>query len=82
MKAIELKDKLTYHQYKILMSALAFFEANKDADSISCTLHPRRKSGRKKVQKKDKLDITIDEKKDLTEDDYWELDMYGHITKD
>ena len=61
MKAIELKVKLTYHQYKILMSALAFFEANKDAGSISCTLHPRRKSGRKKEQKKDKLDITIDE---------------------
>lgn len=27
------------------------------------------------------VDITIDEKKDLTEDDYWELDMYGHISR-
>ena len=28
------------------------------------------------------VDIEIDEKKDLTEDDYWEIDEFGHILKD
>lgn len=28
------------------------------------------------------VDIEIDEKKDLTEDDFWEIDMYGHKLED
>ena len=35
----------------------------------------------KKYWESQGVNVYIDEKKDLTEDDYWELDYYGHIVK-
>ena len=35
----------------------------------------------KKYWESQGVNVDIDEKKDLTEDDYWELDYYGHIVK-
>lgn len=35
----------------------------------------------KKYWESQGVTVDIDEKKDLTEDDYWELDYYGHIVK-
>lgn len=63
MKVKDLKDRnnLTNHQYKILMFALAFYEANKKHESISCVLHSREKYERSKRQKKDNYDRTINE---------------------
>lgn len=35
----------------------------------------------KKYWESQGVNVDIDEKKDLTEDDYWELDYYGHVVK-
>ena len=36
----------------------------------------------KEYWKSQGVDIEIDEKENLTEDDYWELDHYGHIIEE